>query len=126
MLKLGLITGLLITALVFIGGCVPAGGSEEGGNSLITLIIIFVIFIGLLYIIMVRPQKKRQREHDTMLQELQKGDRVITAGGIYGTIDSISQDSVVIKVESGATIRVARGSVMSRRETGSERTPTIR
>ena len=47
---------------------------------------------------------------------LQKGDRVITAGGIYGTIESLSEDSIVLKVESGATIRVARGSVIGRRE----------
>jgi preprotein translocase subunit YajC len=51
-----------------------------------------------------------------MVQELQKGDRVITAGGIYGTIDSLSDDSIVVKVESGATLRVARSSVVGRRE----------
>ncbi len=51
-----------------------------------------------------------------MVEELSKGDRVITAGGIYGQIESISEDSVVIKVESGTTIRVARTSVAGRRE----------
>jgi preprotein translocase subunit YajC len=47
-----------------------------------------------------------------MVQALQKGDRVITAGGIYGTIDAVREDSVVIKVESGTLLRVAKGSVM--------------
>ena len=50
------------------------------------------------------------------MQELQKGDKVITAGGIYGVIETLSQDSVVLKIESGATIRVSRGSVAGRRE----------
>jgi len=65
---------------------------------------------------MIRPQRKRQKEHETMMQGLQKGDRVVTAGGIYGTIESLSEDSVVIKVEGGTTLRVARGSVAVRRD----------
>jgi preprotein translocase subunit YajC len=47
---------------------------------------------------------------------LQRGDRVITTGGIYGTIETISDDSVIIKVESGTTVRVARGSISAIRE----------
>ena len=116
MLKVGLIAGLLITVLVFIGGCVPADTGEEGGTSILPMIIFLVIIFGLFYFVMVRPQPRKQKEHETLVQELQKGDRVITAGGIYGTIDSISEDNIVIKVESGATIRVARGSVAGRRE----------
>ncbi|OGO23656.1 MAG: preprotein translocase subunit YajC [Chloroflexi bacterium RBG_16_50_9] len=76
------------------------------------LVVIFALF----YFVMIRPQRKRQKEHQTMMQELQKGDKVITAGGIYGTIDSLSEDSIVIKVESGGTLRVARGSIAMRRE----------
>ena len=116
MLKVGLIAGLLITVLVFIGGCVPADTGEEGGTSILPMIIFLVIIFGLFYFVMVRPQRRKQKEHETLVQELQKGDRVITAGGIYGTIESISEDNIVIKVESGATIRVARGSVAGRRE----------
>jgi preprotein translocase subunit YajC len=126
MLKLGLIAGLLITTLAFIGGCVPTDAGEEGGTSILPMIIFLIIIFGLFYFVMIRPQRRKQREHEMMVQELQKGDRVITAGGIYGTIESLSEDSIVIKVESGATLRVARGSVIGRRETGSERTPTIR
>ena len=116
MLKLGLITGLLIAVLAFIGGCFPADGGEEGGTSILPMIIFLVLIFGLFYFVMIRPQRRKQREHEMMVQELQKGDRVITAGGIYGTIESLSEDSIVLKVESGATIRVARGSVIGRRE----------
>jgi len=48
--------------------------------------------------------------------ELKRGDRVITAGGIYGVIENLSEDSVVIKVESGTTMRVARNSIALRRD----------
>ena len=113
----GLITGLLILVLVFIGGCFPAAtDGEEGAGSIWPMIIFLVIIFGLFYLVLIRPQRRRQKEHETFVQELQKGDRVITAGGIYGTIDSMSEDSIVIKVEGGTTIRVARGSVAMRRE----------
>ena len=116
MLKSGLITGLLVTVLAFIGGCYPAAAEGEETSSPWIMIVFLVIIFAMFYFVMVRPQRKRQKEHETMTRELQKGDRVITAGGIYGTIESLSDDSIVIKVESGATMRVARGSVAGRRE----------
>lgn len=115
MLKAGLIVGLLITVLVFIGGCAPAPeGAEEGSPW--SLIIFLVLIFGIFYFLLIRPQRRRQREHQELVQELQKGDKVITAGGIYGVIESISDESVVLKIESGSTIRVAKGSVSGRRE----------
>ena len=112
--KLGLIVGLLITLLVFIGGCVPPEGGEGGFDP--TIIIFLVLIFGVFYFLMIRPQRKRQKEHEELVKELQKGDKVITAGGIYGVIESLSDESIVLKIESGATIRVARGSVVGRRE----------
>jgi preprotein translocase subunit YajC len=65
---------------------------------------------------MIRPQRKRQKEHQQLMEELKRGDKVITAGGIFGVIESVSEESVVLKVESGATIRVARNSIAGKRE----------
>jgi preprotein translocase subunit YajC len=74
-------------------------------NTNIIYIIVFLVVIGLLfYFFMIRPQRKRQKEHEELVGQLRGGDRVITAGGIYGQIESVTQDSVVLKVESGATI----------------------
>jgi preprotein translocase subunit YajC len=112
-LKSGLIVGLLITLLVFMSGCVPEGG--DGGFDP-TIIIFLILIFGVFYFLMIRPQRKRQKEHENLVQELQKGDKVISAGGIYGVIESLSEESIVLKIESGATIRIARGSVMGRRE----------
>jgi len=111
-LKLGLIVVLLVT-LVSIGGCVPGGGE---GTSIWPMVIFIALLFGMMYLVLIRPQRKRQKEHRQLVEELRKGDRVVTAGGIYGVIESISDDSVVIKVESGMTIRVAKGSVAGRRE----------
>ena len=110
----GLMGGLLI-ALVFTGGCIP-GQVPEGGGGQWTPIIFLGLLFAIFYFLLIRPQRKRQREHQEMVEELKRGDRVITAGGIFGQIESISEESVVLKVESGATIRVARGSVAGKRE----------
>ncbi len=112
-LKLGLIGGLL-TSIVFIGGCLPT--EAEGESSIWPMLIFVVLLFGLMYFVMIRPQRKRQKEHQHLIEELQRGDRVVTAGGIYGVIESISEDSVTIKVESGATMRVAKGSVTLKHE----------
>ena len=116
MLSLGLIPGMVAT-LVFLGGCMPTEVPEGGEGGFDWTIIIFLVLIfGLMYFVLIRPQRKRQREHQQLVEELKRGDRVVTAGGIYGEIESISEDSVVLKVESGTTMRVAKGSVALRRE----------
>ena len=116
-LSLALIAGLLITTLVLAAGCyMPATEGEEGGGFNWTIIIFLVLIFAIFYFLMIRPQRKKQKEQQELMQSLQKGDRVITVGGIYGQIESLSEDSAVLKVESGATIRVARGSVAGKRE----------
>ena len=113
LLNLGLIVGLLITLvfIAFVGGCVPGGEPAEGGQSSIYMIGFLVLIFALFYFVMIRPQRKRQKEHREMTQELRRGDRIITIGGIYGQIESISEDSIVIKVDSGTTIRMTRNSI---------------
>lgn len=73
-----------------------AGESAPQANpiaSFLPLILIFVIF----YFLLIRPQQKRQKELDKMVQGLKKGDRVVTAGGIIGVVTGIQNDYVVIK-----------------------------
>jgi preprotein translocase subunit YajC len=114
-INLGLVAGLIVT-LVFMGGCystTPEGTEEI--NWLYTGIFLAVI-IGMFYFLMIRPQRKRQKQQQEMMEQLKRGDRVITAGGIYGQIESVSEDSIVIKVESGATMRVTRSSIAGKVE----------
>ena len=80
-------------------------------QAIAPMIIFLVLIFAMMYFLMIRPQRRRQKEHQEMEKELRRGDRVITAGGVYGQIESLREDSVVLKTESGATIRVARGSV---------------
>lgn len=80
-----------------------------------TNIIYIIAFLGVLglvfYFFMIRPQRRRQQEHNELMSQLKQGDSVITAGGIYGRVESVDQDSVVLKIESGATMRITKSSI---------------
>jgi len=73
-----------------------------------------VLFMGMIYFMMIRPIRQREKIHDAMVDTLEKGDIVITAGGIYGKVDNIYEDSVILKVESGTTVRVTKGGIVKR------------
>ena len=115
-LTMALMAVLLITALIFAAGCpMPAEGEEAGGFNWQIIIFLVLIFAGF-YFLLIRPQRKRQKQQQQLMEELKRGDKVITAGGIHGVIESISEDSVIVKVESGATMKVVKSSVAFKRE----------
>ncbi len=116
MLKYGLITGMLLTLLAVLGGCAPPPEGAEGGGFDWTLIIFIVLLVGIFYFLIIRPQRRQQRRHQELMQELKRCDKVVTTGGIYGVVETLSDDSIVLKVESGATIRVARNSIAGQRQ----------
>ena len=72
------------------------------------IILMFVI----MYFFMIRPQRKQQKELEKFRNELKKGDKVITAGGIYGTIGEIEEKTVLLKVDGDVKIRVDKGSIV--------------
>jgi preprotein translocase subunit YajC len=80
------------------------------------MIIFLVVIFGVMYLLMIRPRQKQQKQHEAMMQELRPGDRVIIAGGIYGQIESLSEDTAILRIESGATMKVARGSILGKQE----------
>ena len=112
----------LITVMTLLAGCIPADtgtdGEESDAGSFATSIWPMLIFIVLLfvmmYFVMIRPQRKRQREHQEFVEELHRGDKVVTAGGIYGEIESVSEDNVILKIESGGTMRIAKSSILTK------------
>jgi len=110
MLKLGFVVGL-VTTLVSIGGCAPAETPAEGGTNIISLIVFVLLIFGGMYFLLIRPQRKRQKEHEKVVMELRRGDRVITAGGIYGVVEKVSEETIDLKVESGAIIRFVRAAI---------------
>jgi len=80
------------------------------------MVIFLVAIFALMYFLMIRPRQKQQKQHEEMEKELRVGDKVIIAGGIYGQIESLGEETVILKIESGATMRVARNSILGKQE----------
>ncbi|QAA76818.1 MAG: Protein translocase subunit YajC [Candidatus Bipolaricaulis sibiricus] len=85
----------------------------QTSQSMITLVVMLVAFAAIFYFLLIRPQRRRQKEHRDLLGSLKRGDRVITAGGIFGTIEEISEDSVTLTVEEGK-LRLSKGSIVDK------------
>jgi len=80
------------------------------------MVIFLVAIFAFMYFVMIRPRQKQQKQQEEMMRELRAGERVIIAGGIYGQIESLGEDTVILKIESGATMRVARSSILGKQE----------
>ena len=89
-----------------------AGGFGAGGSGFSLLLP--VLMIGVVYLMMIRPQQKKQKAWTQMLSELKTGDRITTTGGIRGTIISLKDDSMILRVApDGIKIEVVKGSIAS-------------
>jgi preprotein translocase subunit YajC len=80
------------------------------------MLVFLVVIFAVMYLLMIRPRQKQQKQHEAVMQELRSGDKVIIAGGIYGQIESLSEDTAILRIESGATMKVARGSIVGKQE----------
>jgi preprotein translocase subunit YajC len=87
----------------------PAGGGDAGLMSFLPIILMFV----LLYFLMIRPQMKRAKEHKTMIDALQKGDEVITSGGVLGRISKVSEAYVTVEIAANTEVSVQRVAVQT-------------
>lgn len=80
------------------------------------MVIFLVAIFAVMYLLMIRPRQKQQKQHEEMTKELSVGDKVIIAGGIYGQIESLGEDTAILKIESGATMKVARSSILGKQD----------
>lgn len=87
----------------------PAGAMGGGmGSMLIFMVLIFAV----MYFLMIRPQQKKQKEQNNFRNSLQPGQKVITAGGIYGKIKEVRETYVLLEVDNNAHIRVDKNMIM--------------
>ena len=88
--------------------------NQGGGLGFIGIILIYVVIFGAMYFIMIRPQRKKQKEEKKMRENLQVGDEIVTIGGIYGRVISLKEDTIVIESQSDRSkLTVARWALQS-------------
>jgi len=97
----------LIDAAYARGAPATGGGSPSPIASLLPFVLIMLV----LYLLILRPQIKKQKAHQQMIDELEKGDEIITSGGIHGVIQNLRDDVIVLKVAENVKIEVSRAAV---------------
>jgi preprotein translocase subunit YajC len=88
------------------------GGPADGGaaNPIITLMPLILIFV-VFYFFIIRPQKKKETERRAMIEAVKKGDRVVTIGGVHGTVTQVDDSSVLVQVDTNVKLRVDKNAI---------------
>jgi preprotein translocase subunit YajC len=108
----------MLTGLAYAMGANPQAGQGQGGGlmGLLPLVIIFVIF----YFLLIRPQQKRAKEQKAMLDNLKKGDKVITSGGEYGVVEEVKDSTIIVKIAENVKVRYGKAYIVALRQSDEE------
>jgi len=89
-------------------GSQGGGGGQAGGlYTFLPLILLFAVF----YFLLIRPQQKRAKQHKSFMENLKKGDTVITSGGLYGKITGITDEAITLEIAEKVRVKVSKGAV---------------
>ena len=93
--------------LAYAMGSQGAGGQSGGMFAFLPLILLFAVF----YFLLIRPQQKRTKQHKAFMENLKKGDTVVTSGGLYGKITGITDEAITMEIAEKVRVKVARNAV---------------
>jgi preprotein translocase subunit YajC len=88
------------------GGAPGAGG---GAGIFSSPLLPIILMLGIMWFLMIRPQQKKQKEHREMLNNLKKGDMIVTSGGIYGRITGVAENVLTVEIADKVRVKVGRG-----------------
>jgi len=108
----------MFTELAYAMGPAPQGGQGQGGGLMgfLPLVLIFVIF----YFLLIRPQQKKTKEHKEMLDNVKKGDKIITSGGEYGVVEEVKPNTVIVKIAENVRVKYGKGYIAAIRQSDDE------
>jgi len=87
----------------------PPGGN--GGGGLMSTLVMFALIIGIFYFLILRPQQKKQKERQKLLDAVKKGDKIVTAGGLHGTVVGVEDKTLLIQVADNVKMKFERSAV---------------
>src|SRR5215218_1186999 len=94
-------------SLLIAAGAAPSSGTAAFIVNTLPLVAIFVIF----YMLLIRPQQRRMKEHQTAVSAVKKGDEVVTGGGIRGRVTKVTDDEAEVEIAQGVKIRVVKSTI---------------
>ena len=89
-----------------------AGGAEQQAGGGMEGIIMLVIMFAIFYLLLIRPQQKRAKQHKELVENLKSGDQVITAGGLHGKIVAVQDDIITLEIASNVRVKINRPSIV--------------
>ena len=93
-------------------GQVPGGGAPGGGaGSGVTQILFFAAIFAIFYFLLIRPQQRQKKERAQMIAAVKRGDRVVTTGGLHGTIVGLNEQTVVLRIADQVRVEVDRAAL---------------
>lgn len=82
------------------------GSAKGGGSSLITMLVIYAVIIGIFWFFAIRPQKKQQKDHDSLIATLEVGDSILTTSGFFGVVIDIMDEVVIVEFGNNKNCRI--------------------
>jgi len=101
----GLLMNLVFTSTAFAMSGAPGGG-KEGGGGLLGLFLPMIVVFAIFYLLLIRPQQKQQKKFKAMLEQMQKGDQVITRGGLHGKITGLADSILTLEIAENVRVKV--------------------
>lgn len=104
---------VMVLQLALAGGALAQENAPQGGPDITSMFLMMGVILAVMYLLMIRPEQKKQKERQSMLSALKKGNRVVTTGGIHGTVWNVKENSVMVKVSDNVTLEFAKQSIAS-------------
>lgn len=97
--------------MLYLSYFIAMASGQGGGQSSSQFLVMMVMIIVVMYFLIFRPQAKKQKQQRQMLEQIKKGDKVVTAGGIFGTIVGVKERTVIVKIDDNVKIELNRSSI---------------
>ncbi len=85
--------------------------SAAGGGGPLSMMVMFALIFGVFYFLVIMPAKKQQKKKEAMIGALKKGDKVVTSGGIFGTIATVEDNTLLLKISENTKIRITKSAI---------------
>jgi preprotein translocase subunit YajC len=100
------------------------GGAQGGGaQGMMGMLFPLAIFVLIFYFFIIRPQRKRQKQQDSLINGISRGDQVVTIGGFFGSVREVRDDSFLIEIADGVKVRILKSAVQTKRTSTSGPAP---
>ena len=97
------------------GAATGESGTAGGAQGMMGMLFPLVVFVLIFYFFIIRPQRKRQKQHDNLISGIGRGDQIVTIGGFFGTVREVRDDTFLIELAEGVRVRILKSAVQTKR-----------